>query len=304
MRKTLLLVMIFEVLIAACGGLDVRGPTATLDLSPSPMPTMSPPTLIKEIKLDTQTDTAYTLDWSPDGEILAVASGFEITLVSNDLNQIHAVLSPQGGGLAVSWNPDQTKFATVNGYRNLTIKIWDWDRVDNQLILAQQNQADSDQYGVFWSPDGKLLATLADDDKSTFQFWDAGTGEELNTYKLPYANPLRTSSWSTDSSTLYVAGESKGQIFVLGLNVTDGKVTEVANFPVRDAAVFAISPDEKKLVVADERGVAQIVDIASGKVLTAFKSVDQPVDIAWNPNGRTLAILGYKTKLQLWEIAP
>lgn len=295
--------MIFGFLFAACGELRTSTPVAIATPSPTSAPIRAP-TLIREIKLETQTDTAYTLDWSPDGEILAVASGYEITLVSSDLNKIHTVLRPEGGGLAVTWNPDQTKFATVNGYRNPTVKLWDWDSANNKLTLARQIQAGSDQYGVFWSPDGKLLATLADDDKSTFQVWDAGTGEELHTYELSYATSLRTSAWSTDSSTLYVAGESSGQIFVLELSVSDGNTQELAKFPAKDVAVFALSSDAAKLGVADERGVAQIVDAASGDVLTGFKSVDQPVDIAWNPDGTTLAILGYKTKLQLWEISP
>lgn len=299
MHRLLLVVTTFW--MAACGGSSTPAPIATLAPSPASAP-IKAPSLIREIKLETQTDTAYTLDWSPDGEILAAASGYEITLISSDLNKIHAVLRPQGGGLAVSWNPDQTKFATVNGYRNPTVKLWDWDRTSDQLTLAQEIQADSDQYGVFWSPDGKLLATLADDDKSTFQIWDASTGDELHTYELPYANPLRTAGWSADSSTLYIAGESSGQIFVLGLSVSDGNTQELAKFPVKDGAVFALSPDATKLIVVDEQGVAQIVDVAAGEVLTEFKSVDQPVDIAWNPDGASVAILGYKTRLQLWSL--
>jgi WD40 repeat protein len=304
MRKLLLSVLFFGWLMVGCGESIVPATAETPIPSPSPVPTVPPPTLIKEIEIETQTDTAYTLDWSPDSEVLAVASGYEITLVSSDLNKIHAVLRPEGGGLAVSWNPDQKKFATVNGYRNPTVKLWDWDSVNNQLVLAQQIEAGSDQYGVFWSPDGKLLATLADDDKSTFRIWDGATGEELHTYELPFATPLRTSSWSADSSTLYIAGESNGQIIVMELSVTDGTVQEVAKFPVNEAVVFAFSPDAKKLIVADEHGIAQIVDAASGEMLTEFKSVDQPVDIAWNPDGSTLAILGYKTQLQLWNVGP
>jgi hypothetical protein len=38
-------------------------------------------------------------------------------------------------------------------------------------------------------------------------------------------------------------------------------------------------------------------------VVTEIKTVEQPVDLTWNPNGQTLAILGYKTKLQLWRVS-
>jgi WD40 repeat protein len=303
MHKIFLPIMVIGLLIAACGEFNNPIPTLTAVPSPTSVLIQMEPTLIKEIELETQTGTSYTVDLSPDGETLAVTSGFEITLLSSDLNETHAVLKPEGGALGVTWGPDQTRFATVNGFQNPTFKLWDWDKRNNQLTLIQEVQADSDQYGVFWSPDGKLLATLADDDKSTFQIWDANTGEELHKFDLPYTNPRRTSTWSADSSTLFGAGESKGQIVVFALNVADRSVQEVAKFAARVAEAFAFSPNAKKLAVADARGIVQIVDIASGEALTEFKSVDQPVDRAWNPNG-TLAILDYKTKLQLWSLLP
>jgi len=264
---------------------------------------MVPPTLIKEIEVETQSGTSYTLDWSPDGETLAVASGYEITLISHDLNTIHAVFKPTGGALAITWSPDQTRFATANGYQNQTVKLWDWDDANNQLTLAQEIQAGSDQYGVFWSPDGKLLATLADDDKSTFQIWDTNTWEETGNFALSYTTPRRTLSWGADSSTLYGAGESSGQVIVFALNVSDGSVQEIAKFPLAVGEVFAFSPDAKKLAVADARGVVEILDVVAGKALTGFKSVDQPVDLGWNPDGTTLAILDYRTRLQLWDVS-
>ena len=302
MLRMFLLIVCFGVMVPACGILNVPAPTATVVLSPTPAPAEIVPALIKEIDLKTQTGTAYTLDWSPDGETLAVASGFEITLVRADLSEVQVVLKPEGGGLAVTWHPDQTKLATVNGFRNPTLKIWNWSSGDNQLRPAQEIQAGSDQYGVFWSPDGKLLATLADDDKSTFQIWDTSTWEEIHKYELSYANPLRTLSWSADSSRLYAAGASSGQVFVYALNVTDGGVEQIAKFPLSQAAVFAFSPDPTNLAIADAHGVVQIHDLDSGEILAEFNAVDQPVDLGWSPNGDKVAILGYKTELQLWDV--
>lgn len=300
MHKALLPVIVLGLFVVACGELKLPAPTTTAVPTPGPMPR---PSLIKEVDLETQTGTAYTLDWSPDGETLAVASGYEITLIGRNLSRTQAVLDPVGGALAVTWNPDQTRFATANGYRNRTVKVWDWIGADSRLVLVEEIQAGSDQYGVFWSPDGKLLASLADDDKSTFQIWDTATWEQIQKFDLPYATPRRTSSWSADSSTLYGAGEAGGQVKVFALNVADGNVREVAEFPIPEIEVFAFSPDAKKLVVAGPRGVAQILEVASGEILTGFQSVDQPVDLGWSPDGSTLAILGYKTTLQLWDVS-
>jgi WD40 repeat protein len=304
MHKKFLPIMVIGLLFAACGEFNHPVPTLTTVPSPTSVPIQLEPTLIQEIEVETQTGTAYGLDWSPDGETLAVASGFEITLLGNNLNETHTVLKPEGGAIAVTWNPEKTQFATVNGYRNPTVSLWDWDSAKNHLTRARKIQAGSDQYFVTWSPNGKMLATLGDDEKSVIQIWSSDTWEQLHKFDVPYSTPRRELHWNANSSTLYGAGESNGQVVVFALNVADGIVQEVANFPVADVEVFAISPDEEKLVAADPRGVAQILDITSGEVLTGFKTVDQPVSLAWNPEGMTIAILDYKTKLQLWSILP
>jgi WD40 repeat protein len=264
---------------------------------------MAAPTLVKVIKLDTQTGTSYTLDWSQDGNTLAAGSGYEITLLDKDLSGTPMILKPETGALGMSWNADGNQLATINGYRNPDITIWD---LDTAGLLTQVHQFDggADQYGVSWSPDGKLLATLADDDKTTIQIWDTGTWDQLHVYDLPYAYPRRALNWSADSKTLYDAGEAKGQAVVFALEAGSGTVREIAQLPPGQVSMLAMSPDAKIFAVADERGTVQFIDVESGETLTAIKTVDQPVDLAWNPDGKTLAILAYKTSLQLWEIGP
>jgi WD40 repeat protein len=264
---------------------------------------MAPPPLIREIKLETQTGTAYTLSWSRDGETLAVASGGEITLISADLSEIRAVLKPDGGALGVALNPDMTQFATVNGFRNPTITLWGWEAASDQLTPARQIQADADQYGVSWSPNGEMLATFAGDAKSVIQIWGTSMWEVIHTFELPYTKPRRALQWSMDSSTVYGAGEADEKVVFFVVNVKDGTVNELRKFSPVEADVFAISPTEDRFAVADPRGVVQIIDAMSGAVLTGIKSVNQPVDLAWNPNGMTLAILDYKTTLQLWDVS-
>lgn len=303
MRKKFPLVVLIGLFLLSCSGIDTPAPTVNIAPSPALGPTPRQSSLIAEIHLETQTGTAYTLSWSLNGKTLAAASGGELTLISEDLKEIQAILKPEGGVLGVTWRPDGTQFATVNGFRNPTITLWNWDSKENQLTRSQQIQAGADQYGVAWSPNGKTLATLAGDQKSVIQIWDTSTWEEINTFDLLYTNPRRSLNWSADSLTIHGAGQMNQQIAIFfALNTLDGSVRELGKFITSEAEVFAISPDENRIAVSDARGVVQIFDIASGKILTGFKSVDQPVDLAWNPNGKTLAILDYKTTLQLWEI--
>ena len=56
------------------------------------------------------------------------------------------------------------------------------------------------------------------------------------------------------------------------------------------------------MAVGDERGNVQIRELASGNLLSEFQAVDSPADMAWNPQGSTLAILGGATTLQVWTL--
>jgi WD40 repeat protein len=303
MCKTFPFMITIALFIIACGGADMPVPTLTSEPSPTRVPTMTVPSLVREIKLETRTGTAYTLAWSPDGETLAVASGGEITLLSADLQETLTMFRPEGGALGVTWNPDMTQFATVNGFRNPTITVWDLDTAAAELTLAEELRAGTDQYGVSWSLDGKMLATLAGDSKSVIQIWDTAKWEEIHTFDLPYTKPRRAIQWSSDSSKMYGAGEADGQMIVFALNVIDGTVRETGKYRLTEGEVFAVSPREDRMAISDARGVVQIYDIASGRALTGIKSVDQPVDIAWNPQGETLAILDYRATLQLWDVS-
>ena len=306
MYRVLLSVMVYGLFIVACSGsMATVLPATSIPPSPTeiPSPSPAPVTLLAEKDLETQTGTSYSLDWSPDGETLAVASGVEITLLSGDLGDVIAVLKPSSGALTAVWNPEQTKFATVVGARNPKITFWNWDHTGLQLTQDQQISAGYDQYGVSWSPDGKLLATLANDRKSVIQIWDTNTWKLLNKYDLPYAIPRRALIWSADSKTVYDSGDLDDWAIFFGLNVEDGSVQELGKLPTEQVYAFTISPDSKWIAVVDESGKVQIIEVGTGNLLTEFQSVSEPVDLGWNPTNMTLAILGYKTELQLWSVA-
>lgn len=300
MYKTFLLIIVYGLLIVACSGPVSTVPAATA----FPSPSLAPITLLAETDLETQTGTSYSLDWSADGETLAVASGVEITLLGSDLSEIIAILKPSKGALTAAWSPDQKNFATVYGFRNPMFTIWGWDSASVKLTMAQQIPAGSDQYSVSWSPDGRLLAALANDRKSIIQIWDTSTWTLLHKFDLPYANPRRALNWSADGNKIYDAGELNGQVVYFGLNVDDGSVQELGKLPVEEVYALTFSPDIKKIAVADESGKVQIFEIGSGALVAEFQSVDAPADLAWNPKNATLAILGYETALQLWAVTP
>jgi WD40 repeat protein len=272
-------------------------PGSTAEQSPA----SGTPALLIEKDLPTQTATAYALDWSADGQALAVASGVELTFLNSDLSETIAVVKPASGAVA-AWNPERNAIATVGGLRNSKISIWDWDSASGALTSQRELSAGSDQFAVSWSPDGSRLATLANDRKSNIQIWDTSSWTMVGHFDLPFTNPRRALTWSADGREIYDGGEAGGQFVYFSVDVDDGSVRELGRLPTESASVFAIATDADKFAIADEHGDVQIRELASGNLLSEFQAVDAPADIAWNPKGPTLAILGGATTLQLWSL--
>lgn len=138
-------------------------------------------------------------------------------------------------------------------------------------------------YTLDWSPDGKWLA--------------AGSGGEITVLRADLSETLAVlrptggalgMTWSPDQTQF-------------AMDVASGEVEELLRLPKARADLFAVSPDGKEFAVGDAKGKVQILDATSGDLLHEFQSVTQPVDVVWNRDGETLAILGYKTELEIWR---
>lgn len=260
-----------------------------------------------EVDVDTRTGTAYGLAWNPDGTILAVASGYEITLYSADLQQVLAVSDIEDAvALDVAWNPDGTRMASVSGYNNAQVRIWQWDEQARTLTL--ENTLDGftgvdrrlrtrQQYVVAWY--GDTLVTLADDQQSKFQVWDTATGEVVALWETDYSVPLREFIWNEDGTEVITAGMDAEENYTLySLNLTSGEITPI--LPIESQSyIFTLSSDGQLIAIGYEDGNIDIRDFDQS--LMELEAVAQPVALAWHED--TLAVLGYDTTLQLWDVS-
>jgi hypothetical protein len=73
--------------------------------------------------------------------------------------------------------------------------------------------------------------------------------------------------------------------------------------PLDQLEVFAISPDANKVTAADKNGVSRILDATNGKELIASQGTQEPVNLDRSPSGDSLAVLNYRTMLQIWEVS-
>jgi WD40 repeat protein/mono/diheme cytochrome c family protein len=119
-----------------------------------------------------------SLDFSPDGSLLAVAGFHEVVLWKGDGSAPLARLVGLSERVqSVRFSPDGKKLAVAGGRPAQMGEIQIWDVEKRKLLLSAPQGFDT-VYGVSWSPDGKLVAFGTAADKAVLAI-DADTGKQV-----------------------------------------------------------------------------------------------------------------------------
>jgi WD40 repeat protein/mono/diheme cytochrome c family protein len=118
-----------------------------------------------------------SLDFSPDGKLLALAGFNEVLLVNTSDWQLSARLVGKSERIqAVKFSPDGKSLAVAAGQPARSGEVQVWDVAARQQTLSMPVTNDT-VYGVSWSPDGKFIAFGCAD--NTVRAIDAKTGEQV-----------------------------------------------------------------------------------------------------------------------------
>ncbi|MGE3779721.1 MAG: WD40 repeat domain-containing protein, partial [Pirellulaceae bacterium] len=118
-----------------------------------------------------------SLDYSPDGRLLAVAGFHEVVLLDAGSGERLARLVGMSERIeSVRFSPDGRKLAVTGGLPCRQGEVQIWDVAQRELLLSVPVTADT-LYGGSWSPDGKLIAFGCAD--NTARAIDAETGEQV-----------------------------------------------------------------------------------------------------------------------------
>lgn len=192
-----------------------------------------------------------------------------------------------------SFNPDGTKIVT-GSYKSF-ISVWDINTgqkvSDLKAIPAEHEYARGFDYpeagSVTWSSDGKYIVAGAAD--YTAIIWDASTGKELRKYKNARSTCTSCVCEATitpDNKYLINTGDDSVKVF----DRESGRVIRAFTGQGGSPEGLSISNDGR-LAGAIEYGVAEIWDLASGKLLS--KSGDysdrKVVSLALSPDGKEFA---------------
>jgi WD40 repeat protein len=122
-----------------------------------------------------------SLDFSPDGKLIAIAGFNEVLLCNADGGDESRRSPDRLVGISeriqsVRFSPDGTKLAAVGGLPGRLGEVQVWDVAKRKLVLSVPFGFDT-LYGVSWSPDGARLAFGCAD--NTLRAIDASTGEQV-----------------------------------------------------------------------------------------------------------------------------
>ncbi len=207
------------------------------------------------VRFDADRPPVYTrppvipsIDYSPDGRLLAVAGFHEVLLYKADGSERVARLV--GGSeriQSVRFSPDGARLAVAAGMPARSGEIQVWDVEKRRLVLSQAAGYDT-VYGVSWSPDGTRLAYGSAD--NGVRAIDAASGGQT-LFQGAHTDWVLASVFSSDGSHLVSAGrdgsvkltETATQRFVD--NVTSitpgalkGGIEALARHPQRDEVVI------------------------------------------------------------------
>jgi len=143
-----------------------------------------------------------SLDFSPDGKLLALAGFHEAVLwKANGSARVARLVGMSDRIETVRFSPDGARLLVVGGIpgRSGELQVWD---VASQKLLGSNAIGFDTMYGGSWSPDGKLIAVGAAD--NALRALDAETFKQV-VYMAAHSDWIRGTVFSADGKSMFSA---------------------------------------------------------------------------------------------------
>lgn len=238
-------------------------------------------------------DIAY----SPDGKHLAVASDIGVWIYDAQTGTEQAPIpAPQGNVFRrIAFSPNGHTLAVIGDMRE--IQLWDYR---SQTLKGSIAEPGNSPTKVVFSPDGRTIAGT-DIDQNTV-IWDVKTMmlkcELVGSYDTQNSEGMEYFSvaYSPDGNT-FAIGSEDGTIRMWDTTTGNLKHTFIGN--ITSVGSFCFSPDGKTIATRSFTGTLWLWDTTTGRHKSTFEYDVSGKNIAYNPDGETIAINEYGTILLL-----
>ncbi|MFO0916005.1 MAG: DUF1549 domain-containing protein [Pirellulales bacterium] len=214
-----------------------------------------------------------SLDFSPDGQLLAVSGFHEVLLHRADGSGLAARLIGMSERIeSVKFSPDGSRLAVAAGSPARMGEVQIWDVPAKSLTLSLPITFDT-VYGVSWSPDQKLVAFGCAD--NSVRAIDAETGKQV-LFQGSHNDWVFDTTFSADGKHLVSVGrDMTAKLIEVGTerfvdNITSitpgalkGGITSVVRHPLRDAILFGGADGVPKIYQMHRTTTRQIGDDAN-----------------------------------------
>jgi WD40 repeat protein len=171
------------------------------------------------------------LDYSPDGQLLAVSGYHEVLLFNADGSGLGGRLIGLSERIqSLAFSPDGKRLAVTGGNPCRFGEVQVWDVAERKMLLSISVTFDT-VYGVSWSGDGTKLAFGCAD--NTVRAIDAATGQQV-LFQGAHSDWVLDTVFSTDSSHLVSVSRDRSM-----------KLTDVPTQRFEDN-ITSITPGELK----------------------------------------------------------
>jgi WD40 repeat protein len=245
-----------------------------------------------ERTLTGHTDTVFSVEFSPEGNMLATKSKDKTIRLWNPhsgslLRTIDT--NPRGG---IAFNKDGSILASAEG-TDKVVNLWNTDTGKLQKTLGGHL---GDIYYVAFSPNGDVLAS--GDSDGNIILWNPDTGQLLRTW---HADTLDGLTFSADGRFLANGGRDAPNVKVW--NPDTGQLLHTLEPKVEIVFDIAFSPDGNILASAGWGGI-DLWDANTGELLRSFprQSGRFIISVTFSPDGKMLAGGRDDKKIDLWDV--
>jgi WD40 repeat protein/serine/threonine protein kinase len=254
--------------------------------------------------LDQPGNIVASVSFSPDG--LTIASGSRdggIALYDAVTGKLRDTLSGNSDPgsqnaqsvVRVAYSPDGRTIASCTS-RGPVVRLWSVADGKPSELFRGTNEF-SNEASVSFSPDGKYLATGAQD--NSVAIFDVISGKQTQVFKNGHTKEVTTVCYSPDGKRL-ASGSNDNSIRIW--DIPSGQ-SQVLNGHSRNVTCMSFSPDGRSLASGSTDNTIDVWDLASGSWRPLQGHTLAVNSVGFSPDGKSLASASADGTIRVWDVA-